>query len=253
MLWLIAQIAIYLIITAVLAATIGFWVRGWLIADQRTLEHIKWERQLENSENLHLQLVEESRELENRLEELKIDYQEVLGNEKNLYEELDKVREQLRKALEASREDTTDDENKLTEPETNEDEVITVTEMADRSNQNVTNLDEHRSDKKSNEKSDVTDIDQQHADTPVDDKSATAKDDATAAEHSDNLRRIRGIGPKLERKLNQQGIYLFEQLAQLDDESIKQLAEQLRVYPGRIRNDRWIEQATALVEKSVSV
>jgi hypothetical protein len=65
------------------------------------------------------------------------------------------------------------------------------------------------------------------------------------------LTRIDGIGPAYEKALNALGVVNFAQLAVQDPE---ELAERMdgRVTADRIRNDRWIEQAQALVERSAS-
>ncbi len=61
-----------------------------------------------------------------------------------------------------------------------------------------------------------------------------------------DLRQIRGIGPALAKKLNALGIHRLEQLAQLNETDADVLDTQLK-FPGRIRRDRWIEQAQELV------
>lgn len=62
----------------------------------------------------------------------------------------------------------------------------------------------------------------------------------------DNLRRIRGIGPAMERLLNEQGIVTFRQLAVLNDAGIEELQGRLPGVPGRIRRDQWVPQARDL-------
>ncbi len=62
----------------------------------------------------------------------------------------------------------------------------------------------------------------------------------------DDLKQIRGVGPVLERTLNELGIYRFSQIANLDDQEIERIAEALPQFPGRIARDRWIEQARHL-------
>ena len=62
---------------------------------------------------------------------------------------------------------------------------------------------------------------------------------------ADDLKRIAGIGPKLEMMLNQQGIFHFWQLAALKAAEIDMLETKLS-FPGRIARDGWIEQAKAL-------
>jgi len=62
----------------------------------------------------------------------------------------------------------------------------------------------------------------------------------------DNLQRIRGVGPAMERLLNEQGLVTFRQLAVLDDAGIEKLQSRLPGFTGRIRRDRWIDQARRL-------
>ncbi|HUG84218.1 MAG TPA: helix-hairpin-helix domain-containing protein [Euzebya sp.] len=62
---------------------------------------------------------------------------------------------------------------------------------------------------------------------------------------ADDLKRITGVGPKLESLLNEQGIITFAQLAALSEDDIDRLQDVLQ-FPGRIRRDRWVEQAARL-------
>ncbi|CAN5430677.1 hypothetical protein BH23ACT9_BH23ACT9_09900 [soil metagenome] len=63
---------------------------------------------------------------------------------------------------------------------------------------------------------------------------------------ADDLKRISGIGPKLERMLNEQGITTFRQLADMSDSDVDALQQRLSQFPGRIRRDSWVEQAGRL-------
>jgi predicted flap endonuclease-1-like 5' DNA nuclease len=65
----------------------------------------------------------------------------------------------------------------------------------------------------------------------------------------DNLTAIRGLGPVLERRLNELGIYRYEQLARITPENARWIALRLQIVPGRILSDRWAEQARALHER----
>lgn len=76
------------------------------------------------------------------------------------------------------------------------------------------------------------------------DADASAAAGAVAAD--DDLQRIKGIGPKLETVLHENGITRFEQIAGLDAEAIERLDEQLG-FSGRIERDGWVEQARALI------
>jgi predicted flap endonuclease-1-like 5' DNA nuclease len=59
----------------------------------------------------------------------------------------------------------------------------------------------------------------------------------------DDLKTLVGVGPAMEKKLNDHGIVSYRQLAQLSDEDIKQLETAITKFSGRIRRDNWIEQA----------
>ena len=65
----------------------------------------------------------------------------------------------------------------------------------------------------------------------------------------DDLKRIRGIGPKLEKVLNSVGIFKFDQLAQLDAPGAAWLSTRLGTFPGRIFRDQWVEQAQDLSQE----
>lgn len=69
---------------------------------------------------------------------------------------------------------------------------------------------------------------------------------AVADNDRDDLTRIRGIGPFIERKLNELGIFTFEQLAACDDELIEKLTLAIEFFPGRIKRDDWVGQAKRL-------
>jgi NADH-quinone oxidoreductase subunit E len=61
----------------------------------------------------------------------------------------------------------------------------------------------------------------------------------------DDLKRIRGIGPTLERTLNELGIARFDQIAEWNDADIARVNERLR-FSGRIERDDWVGQAREL-------
>jgi len=61
----------------------------------------------------------------------------------------------------------------------------------------------------------------------------------------DNLSRIKGIGVKIEETLNDEGIYHFDQIANWDEENVKWIDTNVG-FPGRIKREKWIEQAEAL-------
>jgi NADH-quinone oxidoreductase subunit E len=64
----------------------------------------------------------------------------------------------------------------------------------------------------------------------------------------DDLKKISGIGPKLEMVLNDLGIFTFGQIAAWTAAEIAWIDDYLS-FSGRIERDNWIEQASALANK----
>ncbi|MCQ0987846.1 hypothetical protein [Jiella marina] len=63
----------------------------------------------------------------------------------------------------------------------------------------------------------------------------------------DDLTRIDGIGPAIEKLLFERGLYHFDQIAALRPEEAIWIEQELG-FPGRIREEAWIDQARRLVE-----
>jgi len=63
----------------------------------------------------------------------------------------------------------------------------------------------------------------------------------------DDLKLISGVGPVLEDKLNELGIYHFWQIAKFEDKDID-LVNDAMAFPGRIERDEWIDQAQTLAD-----
>jgi len=79
----------------------------------------------------------------------------------------------------------------------------------------------------------------QKASTPT--KTKKQRSDA-----QDDLKQISGIGPGLEKKLNAEGILTLDQIAKFSDQDIAHLEERIIRFPGRIKREKWVEQAQAL-------
>jgi len=62
----------------------------------------------------------------------------------------------------------------------------------------------------------------------------------------DNLQILKGVGPKLATRLNENGIFRFDQLASLSHNEISILDDKLGPFRGRIARDRVVEQAAYL-------
>ena len=64
---------------------------------------------------------------------------------------------------------------------------------------------------------------------------------------ADDLKRIKGVGPGLEKTLNELGFYHFDQIAAWTDAEIEWVDARLK-FKGRIVRDNWIDQARAFAE-----
>lgn len=62
---------------------------------------------------------------------------------------------------------------------------------------------------------------------------------------ADDLKMIKGVGPGLEKKLNDLGIYHYDQVAGLRKKEIGWVDDQLS-FKGRIERDEWVKQAKVL-------
>lgn len=62
----------------------------------------------------------------------------------------------------------------------------------------------------------------------------------------DDLTLINGIGPFIETKLNDIGIYTYQQISEFDAEKIEQVTRDVAYFPGRIEKDDWVGQAKEL-------
>jgi NADH-quinone oxidoreductase subunit E len=62
---------------------------------------------------------------------------------------------------------------------------------------------------------------------------------------ADDLKQIKGIGPKLETTLNGLGIFHFDQIAKWSADNVAWVDEQLN-FRGRIDREKWVAQAEKL-------
>ncbi len=70
---------------------------------------------------------------------------------------------------------------------------------------------------------------------------------AARAGGADDLKKIKGVGPKLEETLNALGFYHFDQIAKWTEAEIAWVDNRLK-FKGRIERDGWIDQAKTLAE-----
>lgn len=73
--------------------------------------------------------------------------------------------------------------------------------------------------------------------------------EVASASDKDDLTKIKGVGPFIEKKLNGLGIYTFKQISGFTDDTIEKVTEAIEFFPGRIQRDNWVTQAGELNEK----
>ncbi len=63
----------------------------------------------------------------------------------------------------------------------------------------------------------------------------------------DDLKKLNGVGPAIEKKLNAVGVYHYAQIAAFTSADVEKLEEALHMH-GRVERDGWIDQAKTLAE-----
>jgi predicted flap endonuclease-1-like 5' DNA nuclease len=72
------------------------------------------------------------------------------------------------------------------------------------------------------------------------------------SDDSNDLQQISGVGPFMVEKLNALGIYNYQQIANMTSEIEDQVNVAIEFFPGRIKRDNWVGQATELAGASES-
>ena len=63
---------------------------------------------------------------------------------------------------------------------------------------------------------------------------------------ADDLKKIKGVGPKMEGLLNSMGFFHFDQVAAWTDAEVAWVDDNLEGFKGRVSRDNWVEQAKLL-------
>ena len=72
------------------------------------------------------------------------------------------------------------------------------------------------------------------------------EDDPEPGDDKDDLKQIKGVGPVIEKTLNELGILLFSQIAEMSEVEIDRVAQRLKGFRSRIYREDWIGQARDL-------
>ncbi|WP_294623278.1 NADH-quinone oxidoreductase subunit E [uncultured Roseovarius sp.] len=65
---------------------------------------------------------------------------------------------------------------------------------------------------------------------------------------ADDLKMIKGVGPKLEKLLHALGFFHFDQVAKWTEEEVQWVDQNLEGFKGRVSRDNWVEQAKLLAD-----
>ena len=84
------------------------------------------------------------------------------------------------------------------------------------------------------------------ASAPVPAPAPTPTPAPAAAVGADDLRKIKGVGPKLVTLLAEQGVTTFAQVAAWNDADVERVDATLGRFAGRITRDQWVDQAKLL-------
>ena len=69
---------------------------------------------------------------------------------------------------------------------------------------------------------------------------------APKGDGADDLKEIKGVGPKLESMLNEMGFYHFDQIANWGPEEVAWVDANIKGFKGRVSRDNWVDQAKTL-------
>jgi len=72
--------------------------------------------------------------------------------------------------------------------------------------------------------------------------------DAPREGKADDLKKIKGVGPKLEQLCNELGFFHYAQIARWTADEVAWVDENLTGFKGRVSRDNWVEQARILAE-----
>ena len=81
---------------------------------------------------------------------------------------------------------------------------------------------------------------------------STGDDDFAASLARDDLKMIKGVGPAIEKTLNEMGIFRFDQIAGMSEYDIDRVANRLKGFRTRIYREDWIGQARELQDRKAS-
>jgi len=98
----------------------------------------------------------------------------------------------------------------------------------------------------------INDAPNDAADSPQDDDDAQDDEQDDELTLHDDLKQIKGIGPAIEKTLNELGIVRLSQIADMSEYDIDRVAKRLKGFRSRIYREDWIGQARDLRNRQAS-
>ena len=89
-------------------------------------------------------------------------------------------------------------------------------------------------------------------DEPLADKDTEEDPDDDPFNARDDLKMIKGVGPAIEKTLNEMGIVSFQQIANMSEYDIDRIANRLKGFHTSIYREDWIGQARALLDDAAN-
>ena len=83
--------------------------------------------------------------------------------------------------------------------------------------------------------------------------SSECADDEDRETQRDDLKQIKGVGPAIEKTLNEMGVYRYQQIANMSEYDIDRVAQRLKGFHSRIYREDWIGQARTLIDNQQSI
>ena len=200
------------------------------IVQQKDARIEKLTQELENWQNRLPPLIERFRTRNEEAEQLE--------------SELDQARERIRE-LEAAREHADEGQTRI-EPVTHPDEL---TDGLDASNDPA----EDYADALLADNDELGDEPEDDDDDDDDDNNNNYDDEAATGTHGlrNDLQQIKGVGPAIEKTLNEMGIFSFQQIAEMSEYDIDRVARRLKGFRSRIYREDWIGQARELRDQAI--
>ena len=172
-----------------------------------------------------------------------------------LESELEEARERIRE-LESARENPVEEQTRI-EPVTHSDEL---TDGLDASNDPVDDYadplvadNDELADEPEDAEPEYEPEYEPEPDDDYDDDDDDYDDEPVTGTHSlrDDLQQIKGVGPAIEKTLNEMGIFSFQQIAEMSEYDIDRVARRLKGFRSRIYREDWIGQARELRDQAI--